>query len=117
MAGRNSRFFRMRWPFFGSRLVSYALAAVLIVAALIPVAIAQSRRANAPPPAPLQAALRALIEGKYDDVARLTAPLDQQDPNVAAVNARALVARGEYDRAETLLRPVAQRAPASEAAP
>ena len=42
--------------------------------------------------------------------------LDERDPNVAAVKARAAIARGRYGPAEALLRPVVQRAPTSEAA-
>src|SRR5229473_1524929 len=60
--------------------------------------------------------LLALLEGRYDEVAALTEKLDAQDPNVAAVKARALVARGRYQEAETALRPIAQRAPSSAAA-
>ena len=41
---------------------------------------------------------------------------DPRDPNVAAVKARAAIARGRYAQAEALLRPVAARAPSSEAA-
>jgi tetratricopeptide (TPR) repeat protein len=98
-------FHSARWVY-----VSGLLALVLI--GLLPVAIAQTRR----PPAALQQAERALIEGRYDEVATITERLDGQDPEVAAVRARALVARGRYQEAETLLAPVARRAPTSEAA-
>ena len=81
--------------------------------ALIPVTVAQSTRRPAPA---LQEATRALIEGRYDEVASLTSQLDQRDPLVAAVNARALIARGRYQEAEAALRPIAQSAPTSEAA-
>jgi tetratricopeptide (TPR) repeat protein len=103
------------WPGSGPRRPVYALgAAVLVVLiALIPVAIAQSSRR---PPPGLQSALAALNEGKYDEVAGLTAKLDQQDPFVATVNARALIARGKYQEAEAALRPIAGRAPTSDAA-
>jgi tetratricopeptide (TPR) repeat protein len=123
-----SRFRRLRaigWPgvrrtlrLEGSSRGLYALglSSGLVLLALIPVGIAQSSRRPAPPPPGLQAAARALIEGKYDDVAGLTAKLDQQDPSVAAVNGRALIARGKYQEAEALLRPIAGRAPASDAA-
>ena len=90
------------------------LTAGLVLLTLIPAALAQTRRPAAVPP--LQAAARAFIEGRYDEIASLTAALDQQDPNVAAINARAESARGKYQEAETRLRPIAQRAPASEAA-
>jgi tetratricopeptide (TPR) repeat protein len=88
------------------------IGALALLAVLIPVVIAQSRRQ---PPA-LQQAVRALIQGRYDEVASITASLDGQDPAVAAVRAKALVARGRYADAETLLKPVAQKAPTSDAA-
>src|SRR5216684_233218 len=99
-----------------SSRVRYGLGvtAGLVLLALIPVAIAQTRRPVAG--SPLQAAMRAFIEGRYDEVASLTASLDQQDPNVAALNGRAEIARGKYEEAIARLRPIAQRAPASEAA-
>jgi tetratricopeptide (TPR) repeat protein len=91
-----------------------ALAALAALAALIiPVAIAQSSRRA---PAGLQDATRALLQGRYDEVDAVTAKLGLQDPFVAAVKARALVARGQYGEAEALLRPLAQAAPTSEAA-
>jgi Flp pilus assembly protein TadD len=90
------------------------LTAGLVLLALIPAAIAQTRRPAAAPP--MQAAMRAFIEGRYDEIASLTAALDQQDPNVAALNARAEIARGKYQEADARLRPIAQRAPTSEAA-
>ncbi len=113
-----SRFRRLAaagWPGARSsrRLYALGLVALLILLALIPVVIAQSSRR---PPAGLQLAVRALIEGRYDEVPALTEKLDAQDPNVAAVKARALVARGRYQEAETALRPIAQRAPSSAAA-
>src|SRR5947207_6088422 len=105
---------RMR-SWFPPKPYAIGLAAVLVVIALIPVAIAQSRRAAAPPPG-VQSASRALIEGRYDDVPGLVASLDQQDPRVVAVKAKALIARGKYQEAEATLRPAAQRAPTSDAA-
>ena len=92
---------------------SAALALVAIVA--LPIrgdAQPSTRRA----PAPLQQAARALVEGRYDEVDALTDRLDSRDPNVVALKARAAIARGRYADAETLLRPAASRAPASEAA-
>lgn len=85
----------------------------LLVLALIPVVIAQSSRRQ---PADLQAATRALIEGRFDEVAGLIAKLNAQDAQVAAVNARALIARGRYAEAEAVLAPIAERAPTSDAA-
>src|SRR5262245_39094519 len=68
------------------------------------------------PPTPYQTALRALLEGRYEEVETTTDKMDARDPAVAAIKARALIARGRYADAETLLRPVAQRAPTSDAA-
>jgi tetratricopeptide (TPR) repeat protein len=76
------------------------------------VAAAQARR-NQPP---LQAATRAFLDGRYDEVDHLSAALDQRDPNVVALRARAAIARGRYGDADAALRPVAMRAPASAAA-
>src|ERR1700730_10009739 len=115
MMSRFRRLVAAGWPGARSsrRLYALGLVALLILLALIPVVIAQSSRR---PPAGLQLAVRALIEGRYDEVPALTEKLDAQDPNVAAVKARALVARGRYQEAETALRPIAQRAPSSAAA-
>ena len=99
-------------PAFSSRWRYGIGLAALVLLALVPVAIAQSRR----PSAGLAQATRALIEGRYDEVASLTAQLDPQDPFVAAVKARALIAHGRYQEAETTLRPAALRAPTSDAA-
>src|SRR6202035_2592233 len=51
-----------------------------------------------------------------DEVDAATDKLDARDPNVAALKARAAIARGRYAPAEALLRPVVARAPSSEAA-
>ena len=99
------------WP--SRRIHAFGVAALLVLLAVIPVLVAQSSRRTPPG---LQEATRALIEGRYDEVAALTAKLDPQDPQVAAVKARALIARGRYQEAESGLRPIAQRAPTSEAA-
>jgi len=105
-----------RWPhlppsraFCGAALVAGVV--VPLCAALL---IAQApRRATL---SPLEAATRAFIEGRYDEVAALSEKLDARDPSVVALKARAAIARGRYADAESLLRPVAMRAPASEAA-
>jgi tetratricopeptide (TPR) repeat protein len=89
------------------------LAAVLAVLALIPVGLAQTRR---PAASPMDAAMRAYIEGRYDEVASLTDKLNAQDPAVAALRARADIERGRYQQAEAALRPIAGRAPTSDAA-
>jgi tetratricopeptide (TPR) repeat protein len=94
------------------------LAAVLVVgAALFTVAVAQSRRPSAPnpPQTPAQLAMRALVEGRYDDIAALTEK-DQFDPTLVAIRARADIERGKYEQAEALLRPATQRQPVSDAA-
>lgn len=94
-----------------------ALAGVLVVGALIPVALAQVRRPTLPAPTLTQAqqAMRAYVEGRFDDAVALTAK-DQFDPELVAIHAKALIARGKYKDAEDLLRPVVQRQPLSDAA-
>ena len=87
--------------------------AVLAVLSVITVAVAQSRR---PQPPAIEQATRALLEGRYDQVPGIVEKLDAQDPAVAALVARASIARGKYQEAETALRPIAQRAPTSDAA-
>src|ERR1051326_587585 len=90
----------------------------LLLGALASLALPTAGTAQAPrrPQTPVQAAMRALVEGRYAEVDALTEKLDQRDPNVTAIRARALAERGRYADAETLLRPVAARAPQSEAA-
>jgi tetratricopeptide (TPR) repeat protein len=90
----------------------------LLVAALAFLVLPSSGTAQAPrrPPqaeTPYRAAIRALNEGRYDDV---DAVKDTPDPNVAAVKGKAAIARGRYAQAEAMLRPVASRMPLSEAA-
>jgi tetratricopeptide (TPR) repeat protein len=68
------------------------------------------------PSQPLQAAMRAVIEGRYEQVDGLLAELDGADPDVVAVKARAAIARGRYEQAESMLRAVVPLAPTSEAA-
>jgi tetratricopeptide (TPR) repeat protein len=95
------------------RLSVFLLCAALAIFALPTFGTAQApRRANQG----LQAVARALIEGRYDDVDALADKLDTKDPAVVALKARAAIARGRYAQAESMLRPVAVRAPASEAA-
>ena len=92
----------------------------LLIGALALLALPTFGTAQAPrrivPATPLAAATRALVEGKYDEIEALTEKLDARDPNVVALKARASIARGRYAEAEALLRPVAVRAPTSEAA-
>src|SRR5258705_3270187 len=98
------------------RFPLFLLVASLAVFALPAFGIAQAPRRSPSLLAPLQLANRALVEGKYDEIEALTEKLDARDPNVVAVRARALIARGRYAQAEAALRAVAGRAPASEAA-
>ena len=97
-----------RWGATATR----GLPAVLVVLVTVTVAAQMPRRA----PQPLQFASRAFLEGRYDEVDQLTDKLDLRDPNVAALRARAAIARGRYAQAEAALRPVAVRLPTSEAA-
>ncbi len=98
---------------WSSRSVLALSLGALLVLALIRVAIAQSSRRA---PSDLQQATRALVEGRFDDVASLTQKLNPQDPAVVTLTARALIARGRYAEAESALRPAAERAPTSDAA-
>jgi tetratricopeptide (TPR) repeat protein len=99
----------------GTRRISVLILFVtLVLTALSAYGTAQS--VSRRPPTPYQAALRSLIEGRYDELDASVDKLDLRDPNVVALKARGLIARGRYADAETLLRPVAQRAPQSEAA-
>ena len=91
----------------------WLLAGALTFLALPTVGTAQAPRR---PATPLQAAARALIEGRYGEIDSLTDKLDAKDPNVVALRARALMARGKYADAEAMLRPVASKAVTSEAA-
>ena len=90
----------------------------LLVAALACFVLPSYGTAQAPrrPTSPLQAATRALVEGRFDEADAIVDKLDARDPAVAAIKGRSLIARGRYADAETLLRPVASRMPASEAA-
>lgn len=93
------------------------LAAALVLGATLSVAVAQSRRPAAPaaPQTPAQLALRALIEGRFDEVRTLTQN-DKVDPAMVAIRARADIAQGRHADAEAVLRPVAERQPTSDAA-
>src|SRR5262245_40218182 len=95
------------------RLALSLLFVALIFTALSVYGTAQSARR---PATPLQAAIRALVEGRFDEVDAQIDKLDLRDPNVAAVKARAAIARGRYQDADAMLRPLVARAPTSEAA-
>jgi tetratricopeptide (TPR) repeat protein len=94
----------------------FPLVLLLIVTVLTSLSASGTTQGVRRPPSPLQAAQRALVEGRFDEVDAATEKLDLRDPNVAAIKARGLIARGRYQDAEALLRPVAQRAGQSEAA-
>ena len=107
-----TRLFRLLRP--SRPMTALALSiAVVTLALTIPAAVAQSTR-KLPPG--LASANVAINEGRYDEVATLTAQLDAQDPAVVAVQARALIARGRYEEADAALQPAAARAPTSDAA-
>jgi tetratricopeptide (TPR) repeat protein len=96
-----------------TRRVSVSLLLMtLVLTALSAYGTAQSARR---PLSPIQAATRAFLDGRYDDVDAAAEKLDLRDPAVAALKARAAIARGQYAQADALLRPVAQRAPTSDA--
>ncbi|PYR04385.1 MAG: hypothetical protein DMF99_32030, partial [Acidobacteria bacterium] len=91
----------------------------LLVAALAFLVLPSYGTAQAPrrPAAtPLQAAVRAFNEGRYDEVESAVEKLDPRDPSVVALKARAAIARGRYDAAEAILRPAVARAAQSDAA-
>jgi tetratricopeptide (TPR) repeat protein len=94
------------------RYVSLSIALVLLGLPIVTATAQGPRRASQP----MQAAVRALIEGRFDEIDMVTAKLDQADPDLIAVKARAAIARGRYDQAEAMLRPAVPLAPTSEAA-
>jgi tetratricopeptide (TPR) repeat protein len=96
-----------------SRVSHSLLVAALAFLVLPSSGTAQAPRRPAQGDTPYRAAVRALNEGRYDDVDALK---DTPDPSIAAVKGKAAIARGRYAQAEALLRPVAARMPVSEAA-
>lgn len=101
-----------RSPRFSRGLSIGGAVAGLLAVSLLTVALAQPTR-RAPG---LDAAEQALNEGRYAEVASLTASLDAADPAVVLLRARADVARGRYREAEQALRTVVGRDPGGEAA-
>jgi tetratricopeptide (TPR) repeat protein len=95
---------------------SLGVSAALTFVALLALPALGDAQAPRRAQSPLQAALRAFNEGRYDEVETLTDKLDGRDPGVVALKARAAIARGRYAPAEALLRPAAGKAPTSEAA-
>jgi tetratricopeptide (TPR) repeat protein len=104
-----------RWPHFPP---SRAFCGAALVAGVVVLCVRRPDRPGAPPRVSVAArsGYRAFIEGRYDEVDALSEKLDARDPSVVALKARAAIARGRYADAESVLRPVAMRAPASEAA-
>jgi tetratricopeptide (TPR) repeat protein len=96
-----------------SRASHSLLVAALAFLVLPSYGTAQAPRRPSVPDTPYRAATRALNEGRYDDVDAIK---ESADPNLMAVKARAAIARGHYAQAEAMLRPVASRAPSSDAA-
>ena len=86
----------------------------LLALALIPVAVAQSRRVLPNPGQPV--AVRLFNEGKYDEVVVTLQKADTRDASQVALLARALSARGKYQEAEAVLRPAVERDPGGEVA-
>lgn len=97
-----------------SRGVVALAGGALLALVLIPVVVAQSRR-QLPVPNQ-QVGARLFNEGKYDEVVSTLEKVEPRDPTTVTWMARALAARGKHQEAETLLRPVAERSPLSDAA-
>jgi tetratricopeptide (TPR) repeat protein len=93
-----------------------AVSAALTFVAIMVLPVRGDAQASRRSPQPLQLAARAYVEGRYAEVDALTDKLDGRDPGVAALKARAAIAQGKYAQAETILRPAASKAPASDAA-
>ncbi len=104
----------MRWR---PRPVSCALGVVLCLLAAAAVA-AQAPAPESDTPALRSARLaarKAFNQGKFDQLETAARPF-VRDPRIAALRARAEIARGRYAEAEKLLQPVAAADPGSDAA-
>jgi len=109
----------MTFPPSRAVCISALVAAIAVPLCAVLVVAQTPRKPAGRPPAPatpFEAATRAFIEGRYDDVDAQTSRLDARDPDVIALKARADIERGRYADAEALLQPVALRAQTSEAA-
>src|SRR4051794_37079943 len=95
---------------------SFSASAVLALVAVVALPVTGDAQPARRAASPLQQAARAFNEGRYDEVETLTDKLDAHDANVVALKARAVIARGRYADAESMLRPIANRLPTSEAA-
>ncbi|HET9567930.1 MAG TPA: hypothetical protein VFP16_06145, partial [Vicinamibacterales bacterium] len=84
---------------------------LLLVAGTVPSAQTPAQRQTAPTASP---AARALNAGQYEEVERLLK--SATDPTSVALRARAQVAQGRYQDAQTLLTPVASAQSESDAA-
>jgi tetratricopeptide (TPR) repeat protein len=98
-------------PRFARSLSITGFAALLLIG-LLAVVVGQSTR-RAPG---VEAAEQALNEGRYDEVASLTAELPPDDQVGIVLRARADIARGRYKEAEAALRPAATAEPEGDAA-
>lgn len=101
----------------GSRLqqLGWACAIVLVVLESGHPATAQSASTSQTVVAARAAAEKAFRAGRYDAVDTLTQAAGA-DEGLTVLRARALIARGEYPKAERLLAPLATASPASDAA-
>ena len=88
---------------------------VLLFLVIPALALAQAPR-RAPAVQGQAAVLRALIEGRYEDVDKLADALDPRDPGAVALKARAAIERGRYAEADAMLARVVDTAPTSDAA-
>jgi cellulose synthase operon protein C len=95
---------------------SFSASAVLALVAVVALPMKGDAQPARRASSPLLQAARAFNEGRYEEVDTLTDKLDARDANVVALKARAAIARGRYADAESMLRPVANRGPAGEAA-
>ncbi len=86
--------------------VAFVIAPLLVGSLLV----AQSRQGGSP----TDQALRALNEGRYQDVEQILA--GQSDPSAFALRGRALIEQGRYAEAEKLLAGPAKAQPTSDAA-
>src|SRR5688572_1225598 len=93
--------------------IGWACAVVGVMATTWPATSAQSSAASGAQ-ASRVAAERALLGGRHDEVERLAA--NATDPVLVTLRAKALIARGEYAKAESLLAGAAAADPAGDAA-
>ena len=85
-----------------------------LLAACALLSLAIDAQAQSSTPSSIQAAIRALNGGRFEQVDTLLR--SQTDPQAIALRARAEIERGRYAEAEKLLAPAVAQAPTSEAA-